>query len=161
MLTPLTRLIDAAVADSEAARRFAALVDGMLSDAPYLRRNQDVIKSTLIEWRNVRPTLDAMIDRSPSLREAEQLVGDLSEIGTIGLEALSYLAADMPPPEQWRESKMTRLDQAAKPKAEVEFAIIRSVRNLVVLVAEVANLKGTPPAQWRERILALTAEKNR
>lgn len=34
MLTPLTRLIDAARPDSAAARRFAALVDGMLSDAP-------------------------------------------------------------------------------------------------------------------------------
>ena len=161
MLTPLTRLIDAALPDSEAARRFAGLIDGMMLDAPYLRRNQDVIKSILIEWRSVRPTLDAMIDKSPVLREAEQLSGDLSDIGTIGLEALAYLAADLTPPEQWRESRMARLEQASKPKAEVEFAVIRSVKNLVVLAAELVNLKGTPSQQWKDRVLALTAEKNR
>ena len=161
MLTPLTRLIDAAHADSEAARRFYALLDGMLSDAPYLSRNRDRIKSTLIEWRDVRPTLDAMIDKAPILREAEQLPGDLSDIGTIGLEALSYISADVTPPEQWRESKMDRLEKAAQPKAEVEFAIITAVRELVVLAAELPNLRQIPQSQWKERVRTLAAEKKR
>jgi len=161
MLTPLTRLIDAARPDSEAARRFAVLVDGMLSDAPYLRRNQDLIKSTLLEWRDVRPTLDAMIDKAPILREAEQLSGDLSDIGTIGLEALSYIASDVAPPEQWREAKIARLEKAASPKAEVEFAIIGPVRQLVLLAAELQNLKQIPQAQWKDRVRGLAAEKKR
>jgi hexosaminidase len=161
MLTPLTRLIDAALPDSRAARRFSALVDGMLSDAPYLRRNQDLIKSTLIEWRDVRPILDAMIDKAPVLREAEQLSGDLSDIGTIGLEAISYISADVNPPEQWRETRMARLEKAATPKAEVEFAIIGSVRELVLLAAELTNLKQVPQQQWKERVRALATEKKR
>jgi hexosaminidase len=161
MLTPLTRLIDAARPDSEAARRFSTLVDGMLSDAPYLRRNQDLIKSTFVEWRDVRPTLDAMIDNAPALREAEQLSGDLSEIGTIGLEALSYISADVTPPEQWRETKMARLEKAASPKAEVEFAVIGPVRELVVLASELESLKQIPQSQWKERVRTLAVEKKR
>jgi hexosaminidase len=161
MLSPLTRLIDAARPDSEAARRFAALVDGLLSDAPVFRRNQDRIKDVLSEWRDVRPALDAMIDKSPILREAEQLPRDLSELGVAGLEALSYLAADSAPPDGWREAKMAMLEQAAKPKAEVEFAMIGPVRKLIILAAEMPGLKSIPQSQWKDRVLTLTAEKPR
>jgi hexosaminidase len=161
MLTPLTRLIDAARPDSEAGRRFEALVDGLLSDAPHFRRNQDRIKLVLAQWRDVRPALDVMIERSPVLREAEQLPRDLSDIGTAGLEALSYLAADVAPPAGWREARMAALEQAAKPKAEVEFAIIGSVRKLVVLAAEMPGLKNIPHSQWKERVLTLSSDKSR
>jgi hexosaminidase len=161
MLSPLTRLIDAARPDSEAGRRFAALVDGLLSDAPVFRRNQDRIKDVLSGWRDVRPALDATIDKSPVLREAEQLPRDLSELGTAGLEALSYLAADLPPPDGWREAKIAMLEQAAKPKAEVEFAIISPVRKLIILAAEMPGLKSIPQSQWKDRVLTLTADKSR
>ncbi|HKG23108.1 MAG TPA: family 20 glycosylhydrolase, partial [Blastocatellia bacterium] len=146
MLSPLTRLIDVARPDSEAGRRFAALVDGLLSDAPGLRRNQDSLRTVLTQWRNVSPALDVMIDKSPVLREAEQLPRDLSGMGAAGLEALSYLAADMTPPEGWRETRMAMLEQAAKPKAEVEFAVISPLRKLIILAAEMPNLKALPPA---------------
>ena len=161
MLTPLTRFIDAARPDSQAARRFGLLVDGMLSDAPHFRRNHDRIRITLSEWRDARPALDVMIDGSPVLHEAKQLPHDLSEIGTAGLEALTYLAADMAPPEGWREAKMAMLEQAAKPKARVEFAMIGSVRKLIILAAEMANLKSIPPSQWKDRVLTLSEEKSR
>jgi hexosaminidase len=161
MLTPLTRLIDAARPDSEASRRFAALVDGLLSDVPYFRRNQDRIKTVLSEWRDVRTTLDPMIDKSPILREAEQLPRDLSDIGNAGLEALSYLAADVAPPAGWREAKMATLEQAAKPKAEVEFAMINPVKKLIILAAEMPGLKSIPQSQWRDRVRTLTVENSR
>jgi hexosaminidase len=154
-------LIDAARPDSEASRRFAALVDGMFADAPYFRRNQDGIKTVLAEWRDARPALDAMIERSPILREAEQLPRDLSDIATAGLEALSYLAADVSPPDGWREAKIAMLEQAAKPKAEVEFAMIGPVRKLILLAAEVPGLKSIPQSEWKERLRALTAERGR
>ena len=161
MLAPLTRLIDAARPDSEAGRRFATMVEGLLSDAPFFTRNQERIKIVLTEWRDVRPALDAMIDRSPILREAQQLPRDLSEIGNAGLEALSYLAAEVDPPEGWRESKMATLDQAAKPKAEVEFAVIDQVKKLVILAAEMPGLRRIPQSQWKDRVRTLTEEKTR
>jgi len=159
MLSPLTRLIDVARPDSEAGRRFAALVDGLLSDAPGLRRNQDSLRTVLTQWRNVSPALDVMIDKSPVLREAEQLPRDLSGMGAAGLEALSYLAADMTPPEGWRETRMAMLEQAAKPKAEVEFAVISPLRKLIILAAEMPNLKALPPARWKDHVLSLSEPK--
>jgi hexosaminidase len=161
MLTPLTRLIDAATPDSRAAREFKELVDGLLSDAPIFRQNRDHIEAVLASWRDVRPALEVMIDQSPILREAERLPGDLSDIGVAGLEALSYLAADVPPPVEWRAARLAMLEQASKPKAEVEFAIISPVRKLIILAAEVSELKNIPVSQWKQRVLTLAAEKNR
>jgi hexosaminidase len=161
LLSPLTRLIDAARPDSEAGRRFATLVDAMLADAPSFQKNQAPIKAILGEWREARPALDAMIDKSPILREAEQLPRELAELGNAGLEALAYLAADIAPPAGWREAKLATLEQAAKPKAEVEFAVIGSVRKLILLAAEKQGLKNIPSSQWQEKIKALTAEKSR
>jgi hypothetical protein len=159
MLTPLTRLIDAARPDSAAARRFAALVDGMLSDAPYLVRNRERIESTLKQWRDVCPMLEAMIDKAPVLREAEQLPRDLSAIGAAGLEALSYIVTDVDPPAAWRGDKLAILEQAGKAKAEVEFAIIGPMRTLVILAAELRSLKSIPHSEWRSRVLTLSAKE--
>jgi hexosaminidase len=161
MLSPLTRLIDAATSDSRAAREFNSLVDGLLSDAPRFRQNREHIKAVLTQWRDVRPALDVLIDQSPILREAEQLPRDLSEIGVAGLEALSYVAADVPPPAEWRSAKLAMLEQASKPKAEVEFAIISPIRRLIILAAEIPELKSIPVSQWKQRVLTLAGEKNR
>jgi len=158
MLTPLTRLIDAARPDCQGARRFAALVDGLLLDPPDLVRNRERIESTLRLWRDVSPMLEAMIDKSPVLREAEQLPRDLSAIGAAGLQALSYVVTDVDPPAGWREDTLAMLELAAKPKAEVEFAIIGPVRTLVILAAELRSLKSMPHSQWRSRVLTLSAK---
>ncbi|HXU35908.1 MAG TPA: family 20 glycosylhydrolase [Blastocatellia bacterium] len=161
MLAPLTRLIDAATPDSRGAREFSGLVDGLLSDAPLFRQNRDRIKILLAQWRDVRPALEVTIHQSPILFEAERLPRDLADIGDAGLEALSYLAADVAPPMEWRTAKLAMLEQASKPKAEVEFAIIDPVRRLVILAAEISELKNIPVSQWKQRVLTLAAEKNR
>jgi hexosaminidase len=160
-LTPLTRLIDAARADTEGSRRFAFLVDGLLTDAPLFQRNQDRIRTVLSAWRDVRPALDVLIEKSPILHEAEQLSRDLSDVSTAGLEAISYLAEDVAPPDGWRDAKMAMLDQAAKPKAEVEFAMIGSVRKLIILAASKPGLKSLPQSEWKDRVRSLTAEISR
>src|ERR1041384_412194 len=159
MLSPLTRLIDAARPDSRAARELNELVDGLLSDAPLLQRNRNEIKALFVQWRDVQPALEAMIDQSPILREAERLPGDLSDIGLAGLEALSYLSSDVAPSTEWSAAKLAMLEQASKPKAEVEFAIINPVRKLVILAAELHELKSMHVSKWKERVLSLTEEK--
>jgi hypothetical protein len=95
------------------------------------------------------------------LREAEHLPRALSEIGTVGLEALSYIAADVAPPEGWRAAKMATLDEAAKPKAEVEFAVIAPVRKLIILASEMISLKAIPHSQWKDRVHVLANEKDK
>lgn len=157
MLSPLTGLVDAARPDSDAARHFAALVDGLLSDAPRFETGSRELLETLDRWHDAGPELEALIDGSPALSEARPLAGDLSQVGAIGSEALAYLTRGVAPGDEWRASKLAALDEAAKPKAAVEFAIIPSVRALVVAAAELPSLKQTTPADWKARVKTLAA----
>jgi len=65
-----------------------------------------------------------MIDQSPALQEARPLANDLSAIAETGLEALSYLSSDNTPTTEWRQTQLAKLDEAAKPKAALEFVVI-------------------------------------
>jgi hypothetical protein len=95
------------------------------------------------------------------LREAEQLPRDLSDLALAGIEALSYLATDVSPAVGWRDSKMAMLEQVAKPKAEVEFAVVGSVRKLVILAAEKSNLRGIPHSELKERVSTMADKGTR
>ena len=154
MLTPLTGFVDAARPDSERARRFAAMVDGLLSDAPRFRLYAQDIRQTLSEWRDAGPALTSLIDRSPALHEAQPLAKDLSDMAAIGLEAMSYLSNGAPASTQWRDAQLATLERAAKPKAALEFATILSLKQLVIAAAEVSTLRELSPAEWKARVKA-------
>lgn len=157
MLSPATGLVDAVRPDSDAARRFAMMVDGLLLDAPRFQLYRENIRATLTQWRDAGLALDPQIDRSPALGEARPLAKDLSEIGVAGLEAMSYLAAGTAPTPEWRDAKLARLDEAAKPKAALEFVTIRSVKELVIAAFELPQLKSTEPAEWKKRVTTLAS----
>ena len=157
MLSPLTGLIDAARPDSDAARRFAATVDSLLSDAPRFEAHSQQLRDTLTRWQSAGPELEAMIDKSPALHEARPLARDLSDLGAAGLEALSYLTRGVAPPAEWRDARLAAIEQAAQPKGALEFAVIPGLRQLVVAAAELPRLKGMTAAEWRTRVKALAA----
>jgi hexosaminidase len=152
MLSPLTGLVDAARPDSEAARQFAANVDGLLADAPRFVLYRANLEQTLAQWQTASRELGPLIDRSPALQEARPLASKLSSIAEAGLEAMSYLSAGDAPTAEWRNAQLARLDEAAKPKAALEFVVIASVRKLVVAAAELPQLNSTTPAEWKKRI---------
>src|ERR1041385_2920673 len=84
MLSPLTGLVDAARPDSDEARRFGALVEGLLSDAPRFETGAREIRETLDAWHDAGPELEALASASPALAEARPLAADLAQIGAIG-----------------------------------------------------------------------------
>ncbi|HZE70205.1 MAG TPA: family 20 glycosylhydrolase [Pyrinomonadaceae bacterium] len=157
MLSPLTGLVDAARPDSDAARRFVAMVDGFLADAPRFQLYRENIRASLTQWRDAGLTLGPQIDRSPALREAQPLAQDLSEIGIAGLEAISYLAAGTAPAAEWRDARLARLNEAAKPKAALEFVAIPSVKQLVIAAFELPQLKSMEAAEWRKLVTMLAS----
>lgn len=137
MLSPLTSFVDAARPDSETARHFAAMVTGLLADAPRYQTNREEIQRTLAKWRDARPGIETIIQRSAILRETESLAAELSELGQTGLEALACLVGSKAPDREWREGKLAILARAAKPKpSAVEFAILPSVKQLVIAASE-------------------------
>jgi hexosaminidase len=141
MLSPLTGLVDAARPDSEAARHFTAMVDGFLSDAPRFRLYRSDIRDSLTNWRDAGTALDPMIDRAPALQEARPLARNLADVAAAGLEAIAYLSTGDAATAQWRDAQLSKLDEAAKPKAALELVIIPSVRKLVIAAAELPQPK--------------------
>ncbi|HEU0178099.1 MAG TPA: family 20 glycosylhydrolase [Blastocatellia bacterium] len=155
MLSPLTGFVDAARPDSEAARNFASLVNGFLADAPRFQTNREEVERTLAKWRDARPAIEAMTRRS-GLREAELLAAELSDLAQAGLEALACIVESKDTDGQWREGKLAILAQATKPKpSAVEFAILPSVRQLVIAAIELPQLRGQPPLEWQKRVKTL------
>ena len=157
MLTPLTGLVDAARPDSEAARRFVTMVDGFLSDAPRFQLFREDIRTSLTQWRDAGLALEPQMDRSPALHEAQPLAKDLAELGDIGLEALTYLSARTPATQEWRDAKLARLDEAAKPKAALEFVHVASVKQLVIAAFELPQLNSMQPLEWKKRVSTLAS----
>jgi hexosaminidase len=155
MLSPLTGLIDGTRPDSETARHFATIVDAFISDAPRFDLYRANINEALVEWRTAGLALGPMIDHSPALQEARPLANNLSDIAEAGLEAMSHLAAGDAATTQWRDAQLAKLDEAAKPKAALEFVVISSVRELVIAAVELPELKSTTPAEWQKRIKTL------
>ncbi len=157
MLSPLTGLIDAARPDSDAARRFASHVEGLLADAPRFDAHAMQLKSILTRWQADGPELEVMIEGSPALHEARPLAKDLSELGTTGLEALSYISRGVAAPAEWRDARLSAIEQAAKPKAALEFVVIQSLRQLVHAAAELPRLGQLSPAEWKAQVKSLAA----
>lgn len=155
---PLTGLIDAARADSRAAREFRRMVDELLSDAPRFRARSVELRDTLARWRDAGAELRVTMQSAPALSEERPLADDLTEIATIGAEALRYLDARITPGDEWRDRSFARLEQAAAPKpSAVEFPFLPSMRLLVVAAHEQARLAEMTPTEWREHVARLAA----
>jgi hexosaminidase len=158
-LTPLTRLVDAAGPDSRPARELAFMVNELLEDAPRFRSGRDGIESRLNEWRKVHPAIYVLADASPVMREAEPLSRDLSELSAAALEAVAYLSQGVTPPDQWRVEKLALIERIGKSQSEMEFAILPSVRQLVIAAIELPQLSHMSPAEWKTHVKLLATPK--
>src|ERR1044072_8704823 len=132
MLSPLTGVVDATLPDSEAARKYAWMVDAFLADAPRFQLYRAEISQMLRDWQTSGAMLEPLIDRSPSLKEVKPLATNLSVLGETGLEALSFLKLGLPSTADWRTAAQLKMDEAAKASGALEFAVIPSVRKLIV-----------------------------
>jgi hexosaminidase len=136
MLSPLTGVVDATTPDSEAARKFAWMVDALLADAPRFQLYRSELGQMLADWQRSGATLEPLIDRSPSLKEVKPLAANLSVLGETGLEALSYIKLGLPSTPEWRTQSLLKMDEAAKPYGALEFMVIPSMRKLINATAE-------------------------
>jgi hexosaminidase len=151
MLSPLTGLIDASNADAPDARIFNRTVEEMLSEIS-LGTGTEKIRSMLNKWRDAAEKLAPVVEKSPAIHEAKPLVEDWRILSRIGLEAVSFLENNSAPPADWRDAQLKALDQIAKPKAALEFAVIPGFKMLIVAAAEMPNLQNVSPSERRERL---------
>lgn len=136
MLSPLTGVIDAATPDSETGRRFSLMVRQFLADAPRYQLYRAELGLMLSDWQTAGAQLNTVIERSPALKEIKPLAQNLTQLGEIGLQALSYLKSGVAAPPDWRETSLARLEEAAKPQSALEFVVVSGVKELVVASSE-------------------------
>jgi len=137
MLSPLTGVIDAATPDSETGRKFSWMVSEFLNDGPRYQLYRAELSEMLSDWQTAGASLGPTIDRSPALKEVKPLAQSLTQLGSTGLEAITYLKLGMPPPREWRDQSLAKVDEAAKPYGALEFVVIAGVKQLVNAAAEV------------------------
>lgn len=143
MLSPLTGLVDAAQADAPNARIFNNAVDELIAGKD-AATNAETIEMMLNDWRNSQNDLQKLMSNSPALSEAKQLSTDLQNLTKIAQEAFDRLKLRKIPSgngfgnksAEWRDAQLKTLSEIAKPKAALEFAVVESVKKMVMAVSE-------------------------
>ncbi len=135
--SPLTRVVDAAVPDAEAARNFRYLVDDFLTRNIQDENNIKQIEKQLILWKNIDARLNAIIKRSPILLEVKPLSKELSDISAIGLQALEHIKNKTKVDSNWVNESLGRIKEAKQPQGQVELRVVSPVEKLVIRASEI------------------------
>jgi len=127
-LTVFDRLVDAVRPDPPLQHEFTVLVDGALrGNSADMRRLELLFHS----WVDAAPALDRLAANSPLLQETPAHRNAWPKLGTMGLEALSYLRSGSAPPAGWQNSQTALLKEAVKPHELVEFVVLAPLEKLV------------------------------
>lgn len=128
--TPLNRLVDAVVPDSEIARDFTLAVERYLDDSS----DEDLhtlLTTRLGIWRANHDALIPYIRHSPLLAEVEPISAMLSQIAEVGLRSLQAIRSGLPISQSDREGDLVLLEAASLASAELELTIVPAIRSLL------------------------------
>lgn len=138
-LTPLNQLVDALPPDPPSRHNFELLIRSYLQDPATRLQEQTELTTHFKAWIAAEPGILHLMAGSANLAQAESLAPQLTVFGTIGLEAVSYIASRLPAPAGWKAEKLAVLEEAGKPRAVVQFSVIKPLRDLVQGVPEAPN----------------------
>lgn len=133
-LTPLTHLVDAARPDPFSRWRIGTLVDSSLADPRHVA-GRVALAGLFAEWRDLRPRLQAAAVSSPLAAEAFPAADALAELGSAGLEALTFLGDVAVPPDGWMARVTPILDRADRPLGLLRLPFAPAMRRLVTAAA--------------------------
>ena len=138
--TPLNRLVDAAPAESEAARRFAVLVDSVVTPRPgspnFLPpapRQVALLRAQALRWQANDGLLQPLLATNPSLTEYAPLSTRLASVAAVVLERLTQLQTGQAPGPAWLAATRATLDAAQAPAGQAELAVVKAARKLAGL----------------------------
>ncbi len=138
-LTPLNQLVDSIPADPPSRHNFELLMRAYLQGPATRFQEETELTTNFKAWIAAAPEILHLMAGSPRLAQAESRAQQLTELGTVGVEAVSYLSSGLPAPAGWKAPRMAVLDDAEKPQALVRFTVIKSLRDLVGAVPEAPN----------------------
>jgi hexosaminidase len=137
--TPLDRIIDAVPPESEAARRFAVLVDQFITGKMQNAVLEKKIRADLTLWSQNYDQLEPLFNSSFIVAEAEPVSQNLSALGNAGLQALEYIDKREPAPADWIAQQLQLVKKADVKQADLLLMIGPSVQKLVEASGDTSN----------------------
>jgi len=151
---PLVHVTDAVVPDPPFRRKFAALVNDYLSDAPNFQRRRSELAQTLASWPSLSRSYISMQANAPLLQDAQARVVLLGTLGTTGIEAMNYLQTGSAPSTAWRDQAMAIVAEAEKAdQSLLKFPWMGSYRALIVAAVRVDRLKSSDISRWKQQVM--------
>jgi len=138
-LTVLNQLIDALPPDPPSRHNFERLVRAYLQNPATRSQEEAELTNDFKAWIAAEPGTLRLMAGSPTLALAELRAQQLTMLGTVGIQAVSYLSSGLPAAAGWKAQQLALLDEAEKPQALVRFTVIKPLRDLINAVPEVAN----------------------
>lgn len=135
-LTPLNQLVDALPPDPPSRHDLEALVRAYLQNPTSQSQEAAELTTEFNAWVAAEPEILHLMGGSSTLGPAVSRAAELTELGIVGIEAISYLSSGVPADAGWKAEKLAVLDKAEKPEALVRFTVIRPLRDLVNAVPE-------------------------
>ncbi|MGC2298114.1 MAG: family 20 glycosylhydrolase [Acidobacteriaceae bacterium] len=129
-LTPMNQVVDALPPDPPSRHDFGDLMSTYLQDPVAHPEEESGLAATFRSWSSQTERIELM-SSSPQLAVALPRAEQLTELGTMGIEALSYLSSGVPAPRGWKAQKLAILDDAEKPVALTRFTVLKAMRDLV------------------------------
>ena len=133
--SPLTRMVDAARADAAPARQFAWAVKRLIESDFVDKDEFNAVRTALIAWRDNHTALEDTLRTSPALADIEPMSIALTEVSTIGLDALDVAQADETATREWLDLRLDVLKARRESHGQTELMIIDPVVDLVCAVA--------------------------
>ena len=129
--SPLNRLVDVALPESDEARRFRNAVQTFIGSRYKDKAAEGEIRTRLTAWRDNDARLHPLLDQSFLLNELAPLSEDLSTLAAAGLLALDDLDKSTPSPNSWREQQLALVERAKTPKADLLLMVVEPVQQLI------------------------------
>jgi hexosaminidase len=129
--TPLNRMVDAVLPESEVARRFTQMVNQFVGSNFQDAKAKSDIRTLLLAWRDNDNDLRPLLQKSYLLKELSPVSQTLYSLAGAGLQALDYIDRGERGSDSWHKEQIGLFQQTEKPAADLFLAVAPGVRKLV------------------------------
>ena len=139
--TVFDRLVDSVRPDPPLRHEMPLLVDAAIHGDT---ASADKLDALFHSWVAAAPALDKLAANSPLLQEASAHIAAWPKLGSMGIEALSYLRSGTAPPAGWQDAQSAILRDADTPSELVDFVVLAPLKNLVAAAAAPKSQLASP-----------------
>jgi hexosaminidase len=129
--TPLNRMVDAVLPESEVARRFSQIVSQFVGSNFQDEKAKSDIRALLLAWHDNDNELQPLLQNSYLLKELLPVSERLSLLGGVGLKAFDYIDKGERGTDSWYNEQNAMFQRGEQPSADLFLAVTSPVQKLV------------------------------